>query len=196
MERFKDDSPYEIAQPGVVSGLAWTAMGGSSLYIESIIVGQKKNRGKISLTGQLGKVMEESAQIAYAYSKSIAFHYKIDLSFFRDAEIHLHVPEGATPKDGPSAGITMALSLMSLAKKKAVPVDMAMTGELTVTGKVLPIGGVREKIIAAKRVGKTKVILPVDNKRDFDKLPPQIKKGIKIHFVKTFPEVLKITLKM
>lgn len=140
--------------------------------------------------------MVESANIAYAYTKSMSHHYKVDLSFFRDTQIHLHVPEGATPKDGPSAGITMALSLMSLAIKKAVPKEIAMTGELTVTGRVLPIGGVREKIIAAKLVKKKKVILPIDNKRDFDELPTYVKKGIKTYFVKNFPEVLKIVLKV
>ena len=196
MERFKDESPYDITDPGIVSGLAWTSLGGSSLYIESIVVSEKENDGSISLTGQLGKVMEESAAIAYSYIKKISSKYKLNPRFFRDAQIHLHVPEGATPKDGPSAGITMALSLMSLAQKKAVPPIIAMTGELTVTGQVLPIGGVREKVIAAKRVGKKRIIIPWDNKRDFEELPNIVKRGIKVHFVKTFPEVLKITLRI
>ena len=196
MERFKEESPYEVALPGVVSGLAWTALGGTILYIESIVVSKKENGGKIALTGQLGEVMEESANIAYAYGRSISDHYQVEPSFFRDTEIHLHVPEGATPKDGPSAGITMAVSLISLAKRKAVPNEIAMTGELTVTGRVLPIGGVKEKIIASKSMKKKKIILPMDNKRDFEKLPSHVKKGINIHFVKSFPEVLKIALKL
>ena len=196
LEKFKDESPYETIEPGIISGLAWTTLGGSTLYIESIVVSKKENAGNLALTGQLGKVMKESANIAYAYCKSIANRYQIDPSFFRDSQIHLHVPEGATPKDGPSAGITMALSLMSLALNKSVTADLAMTGELTVTGRVLAIGGVREKIIASKRVSKKKIILPADNKKDYNELPKHVQKGVKVQFVKHFPQVLEYALKI
>lgn len=191
IEKFAEDSPYAKIVPGIVTGLAWTAMGGSTLYVESIRVGEESGKGSIKITGQLGKVMEESVQIAHSYVASIASEHKIAPGYFNDARIHLHVPAGATPKDGPSAGITMALSLFSLASKRVVPPDLAMTGELTVSGYVLPIGGVREKLTAAKRAGKKRILLPSENLKDFDELPAHIKKGLKVSFVRRFDDVLK-----
>lgn len=191
--RFTEDSPYDHVVPGIVTGLAWTSMGGSTLYIESLLVRKSPGKGGLRITGQLGKVMEESSQIAWSYVSSISKDWHVSPSFFTDASVHLHVPAGATPKDGPSAGITMALSLFSLASGLVVPHDLAMTGELTAAGYVLPIGGVREKLVAAKRSGKKRVLLPEENRRDYEELPKAVKKGLKIDFVKRFEEVLTKT---
>jgi ATP-dependent Lon protease len=147
--RFLDDSLYDKSIPGVVLGLAWTSMGGATLYIESTAI-STQTRG-FKQTGQLGDVMKESSEIAYTYISSRAKEYGFNEEFFNKNMIHLHVPAGATPKDGPSAGITMATSIYSLAKNKPIKKRIAMTGELTITGKVLPIGGVKEKTLAAKR---------------------------------------------
>lgn len=192
-EIFKSETPYEKIVPGIVTGLAWTSMGGAPLYIESIAT-STDNKG-FKLTGQLGKVMKESAEIAYSYSQSILPQFSKN-QFFEKNTIHLHVPAGATPKDGPSAGITMALSLISLALNKKIPEKIAMTGELTTSGYVLPIGGVKEKLIAAKQFNKKIIIFPYDNRRDFEELDTKLKKGISAHFVKRFEDVLHITLKL
>jgi ATP-dependent Lon protease len=175
---------------GVVDGLAWTALGGTTLAVEAsrIHTGSRSFRQ----TGQLGDVMKESSQIAYSYITSHAGELGADENFFNDVTIHLHVPEGATPKDGPSAGITMATALLSLAKNKAIKRPIAMTGELTLTGRVLPVGGIREKVIAAKRAGVKELILPIDNKRDFDEIPDYIKKGLKVHFAERYEDVADI----
>lgn len=187
---FSTEELYKRAIPGVTLGLAWTAMGGATLYIEASAI---KSKGSgLKQTGQLGKVMQESSEIAYSYVRSILSSKKEVKEFFNEHFIHLHVPAGATPKDGPSAGITMALALYSLAMNKAVKQKLGMTGELTLTGKVLPIGGVREKTIAARRVKIFELIFPADNKKDFDELPEYIKKGITAHFVNDFNDVLKI----
>jgi ATP-dependent Lon protease len=191
-EKYMEESPFPTIVPGIVTGLAWTSLGGSTLYIESIVVDQEMGKGSLKLTGQLGKVMEESAQLAHSYVASISpKHAVIPKDFFSKSRIHLHVPAGATPKDGPSAGITMALSLFSLASGKKVPEDFAMTGELTLSGAVLPIGGVREKLVASKRAGKKRIIFPADNQKDFEELPDYLKKGLKIFFVRHFDEVLQ-----
>ncbi|CAG0909364.1 unnamed protein product, partial [Cyprideis torosa] len=158
---FAHDRMYDLTPPGVVMGLAWTSMGGSVLYIESIIrsssASGKDAKGSIHLTGKLGDVMKESAQIAYSYA--LGFLNRLDSSseVLKKSEIHIHVPEGATPKDGPSAGCTVVTALLSLALDTPVVKDLAMTGEVSLTGKVLPVGGIKEKIIAAKRVGVSKV---------------------------------------
>ncbi len=178
---------------GVVSGLAWTAMGGATLDIEATRV-HTKNRG-FKLTGQLGEVMRESAEIAYSYVSSHLGEYDGDPAFFDEAYVHLHVPEGATPKDGPSAGITMATALLSLARNEELARPVAMTGELTLTGRVLPIGGVREKLIAAKRVGIREALLPEANRGDYEELPAYIRKGIKVHFVGHFRDVVALAFK-
>ena len=175
---------------GVVTGLAWTAMGGATLSIEATLV-HTKNRG-FKLTGKLGEVMRESAEIAYSYVSSHLKAFKGTPEFFDEAFVHLHVPEGATPKDGPSAGITMATALLSLARNEKIARPLAMTGELTLTGEVLPIGGVREKVIAARRIRIMELILPEANRRDFDELPDHIKEGVTAHFVRQFKDVVKI----
>jgi ATP-dependent Lon protease len=188
--RFTDDSLYSKNIPGVVMGLAWTSMGGATLYVEAT-ASPSKNRG-FKQTGQLGAVMRESTEIAYTYLSSNIDKFELDKDFFENHLIHLHVPAGATPKDGPSAGITMATALYSLVTNKPIKKQIAMTGELTITGKVLPIGGVKEKTIAAKRAKVKTIIYPFENKKDYDELPAHIKKGINAKFVNYFEEVLKI----
>ncbi|MGB1882684.1 MAG: endopeptidase La [Gammaproteobacteria bacterium] len=175
---------------GVVTGLAWTALGGATLDVEATLV-HSKNRG-FKLTGQLGEVMRESAEIAYSYVSSNLERYRGDPEFFDEAFVHLHVPEGATPKDGPSAGITMATALLSLARNQKIRAPLAMTGELTLTGRVLPVGGIREKIIAARRAGMREIILPVDVKGEFEELPTYVHEGMAVHFVGDFGEVVDL----
>lgn len=175
---------------GIITGLAWTSMGGATLPIEANCI-HTLNRG-FKLTGHLGDVMKESAEIAYSYISAHLEQYKANPEFFDKAYVHLHVPEGATPKDGPSAGITMASALLSLAKNKAPKKAIAMTGELTLTGHVLAIGGVREKVIAARRQKIMELIIPAANQGDYDELPNYLKQGITIHFVKHFKEVASI----
>ncbi|MCK5780225.1 MAG: endopeptidase La [Psychrilyobacter sp.] len=189
---FITEELYNKNIPGVTLGLAWTSMGGVTLYIEACVIG---HQGGFKQTGQLGDVMKESSIIAYSYIKSLMCKDDYDddkKDFFDKHSIHLHVPEGATPKDGPSAGVTMALALYSLAKNKPVINNLAMTGEITLTGKVLPIGGVREKTIAARRVGITTLILPKDNKLDFERLPDYIKEGITVQYADYFADVLEV----
>ncbi|MBS3776309.1 MAG: endopeptidase La [Bacteroidales bacterium] len=191
---FTTEKLYTKKMPGVSLGLAWTSMGGTTMYVEASAVKSKESGFK--QTGQLGKVMEESSEIAYSYIRSLLCEQPDGedgiAKYFKNNFIHLHVPAGATPKDGPSAGVTMALALYSLAMNKPVRQDLAMTGELTLTGKVLPIGGVREKTIAARRVGVYNLIFPKDNEKDFDELPDYLKKGIKPHFVDYFDDVLNV----
>lgn len=187
---FTDESLYDKKIPGVVLGLAWTSMGGATLYIEATAVPTKQRGYK--QTGQLGDVMKESTEIAYTYVNSRIKEYGIEPEFFNTSLIHLHVPAGATPKDGPSAGITMATALYSLAKNKPIKKNIAMTGELTITGKVLPIGGVKEKTLAARRAKVKTLIFPYENKKDFDELPEYLKSGIDVYFVNYFDEVLDI----
>ncbi|MDR3395820.1 MAG: endopeptidase La [Parasulfuritortus sp.] len=194
LENLLDQPAYIREKPqngiGVVTGLAWTALGGETLTIEATKV-HTLNRG-FKLTGKLGEVMRESAEIAYSYISSHLKPFKGDPKFFDAAFVHLHVPEGATPKDGPSAGITMATALLSLARNEKPVRPMAMTGELTLTGQVLPVGGIREKVIAAKRVGLSELILPATNKPDFERLPDYVKAGLSVHFVKHYKDVAKI----
>jgi ATP-dependent Lon protease len=187
---FTTEKLYPKPIPGVVLGLAYTAFGGATLYVEANAI--KKSGGGFKQTGQLGSVMQESAEIAYSYVRSLTIGKEEALPFFDEHIVHLHVPAGATPKDGPSAGITIALALYSLATGKAVRDGIAMTGELTLTGKVLPIGGVKEKTIAARRVGIQELILPIDNRKDFEELPDYIRKGLKVHFADYFSDVLKV----
>ncbi|MEE9321348.1 MAG: endopeptidase La [Granulosicoccus sp.] len=175
---------------GVITGLAWTAMGGATLPIEATRVhGKDRN---LKLTGQLGKVMIESAQIAHSYVTTNADRFGVEKDWFLHNSLHLHVPEGATPKDGPSAGISMTSALLSLALKKIVRKSIAMTGEITLTGEVLPIGGVREKLIAARRIGIKEIILPEGNRRDVKELPKHIVQGLKIHHAAKYDDVFNI----
>ncbi len=172
---------------GVVTGLAWTAMGGATLSIEASQV-HTQRRG-FKQTGQLGEVMKESAEIAYSYVGSHLREYGGDADWFNESFVHLHVPEGATPKDGPSAGITMATALISLATGKQLPRKLAMTGELTLTGQVLAVGGIREKIIAARRVGIREIIMPKACERDYNELPDHLRKGMTVHFAGHYRDV-------
>ena len=174
----------------MITGLAWTAMGGATLSIEAVRT-HSFNRG-FKLTGQLGDVMRESAEIAYGYVLGHASDLGADPDFFEKAFIHLHVPAGATPKDGPSAGITMASALLSLARGERAARPLAMTGELTLTGQVFPVGGIREKVIAARRAGIRELILPEENRGDFEDVPPHIRKGLKVHFACTFEDLVPL----
>ncbi|GGU66859.1 Lon protease [Pseudomonas laurentiana] len=183
-------SEQVLAGKGVITGLAWTSMGGATLPIEATLI-HTLNRG-FKLTGQLGDVMKESAEIAYSYVSSHLKQFGGDPTFFNEAFIHLHVPEGATPKDGPSAGVTMASALLSLARDQAPKKGVAMTGELTLTGHVLPIGGVREKVIAARRQKIFELILPEANRGDFEELPDYLKQGLTVHFAKRFSDVANV----
>ncbi|WP_303291051.1 endopeptidase La [Marinobacter sp. SS5-14b] len=175
---------------GVVTGLAWTAMGGATLSIEASQV-HTSQRG-FKLTGQLGEVMRESAEIAYSYVSSNLKRFKGDPTFFDKSFVHLHVPEGATPKDGPSAGVTMATALLSIARKEAPQQNIAMTGELTLTGQVLPVGGIREKVIAARRQQINNLILPEANRGDYEELPEYLKEGITVNFAKHYNDVFQV----
>ena len=188
MERTKYEN-NEVA--GVVTGLAWTSVGGDILFIESIL---SKGKGNMSITGNLGKVMKESATIAMEYIKSNAERFGIDPEVFDKYNVHIHVPEGATPKDGPSAGITMLTSLVSLFTQKRVKKSLAMTGEITLRGKVLPVGGIKEKILAAKRARIKEIILCADNERDIKEIKESYLKGLTFHYVKEMYEVIDIAL--
>ena len=177
---YTTDRLYETTPPGVIMGLAWTNMGGCSLYVESVLEQPLHNckHANLERTGQLGDVMKESSRLAYSFSKMYLSKKFPENRFFEKAAIHLHCPEGATPKDGPSAGVTMATSFLSLALNKPVDPTVAMTGELTLTGKVLRIGGLREKVVAAKRSGAKTVIFPKDNLNDWEELPENVKEGM------------------
>ncbi len=187
---FTTDRFYPKTPIGVCMGLAWTSMGGATLYVEAIDFPAEKTDMK--LTGQAGDVMKESCQIAWSYLQSAYSDYAPGIPFFEKKLVHIHIPEGATPKDGPSAGVTMLTSLISLLRNQPVLQDLGMTGELTLTGKVLPIGGVKEKLIAARRSGVKTLVFPKENKRDFDELPAYIKKGLKVHFVDHYDEVFRV----
>jgi len=191
---FVGEPPFRVEKQlggiGVVTGLAWTAMGGATLPIEATRV-HTRDRG-LKLTGQLGKVMNESAQIAHSYVTTNAEKFGVDPDWFMQASMHLHVPEGATPKDGPSAGISMTSALLSLALSKVVKKSFAMTGEITLTGEVLPVGGIREKLIAARRIGIQEVILPEGNRRDVSELPDHICAGLQIHHASQYSDVFDV----
>ncbi|MBF0142008.1 MAG: endopeptidase La [Magnetococcales bacterium] len=184
---FRDEKPLQGV--GIVTGLAWTAMGGATLDVEAIRTGGDK--GGLQLTGQLGDIMKESARIAMSYLKANCEELGGDTRRL-EGEIHLHVPAGATPKDGPSAGITMTTALLSLAKNRPLSRRLAMTGEITLTGQVLPVGGIREKVIAARRVGLRELIIPEACRKDYEEVPEHVREGFTIHFVKNYKEVARI----
>lgn len=189
---FRDDDRRQRPKPGVIVGLAWTSMGGDTLVIEANAL--KSDRGSLRQTGQLGSVMVESSEIAYTYARKLCEDDGACADFFNRHTIHLHVPAGATPKDGPSAGITMASALYTLATGKPIKAGWAMTGELNLSGDVMPVGGIKEKIIAARRAKLRHVILPRDNERDYEELPEAVKKKISVHFASTFDEVIALCL--
>lgn len=190
-EKFRQDEANEKNEIGIVRGLAWTSVGGDTLQIE---VNTMPGKGILVLTGNLGDVMKESAQIALSYAKSVAKEYGVDSKFFKENDIHMHIPEGAVPKDGPSAGITMSTAIVSAIAN--IPVDryLAMTGEVTLRGKVLPIGGLKEKLLAAKDAGMKKVLVPVKNKTDVEEFSTEITDRLKIVYVSEMTEVLKQAL--
>ncbi len=189
--KFRDSQVHEHNEIGLVTGLAWTEMGGSILQTEVQVLDGK---GKMTATGQLGDVMQESAQAALTYIRSRSHHLGLQRDFYRNIDIHIHVPEGAIPKDGPSAGITLATALASALTKLEVRRDIAMTGEITLRGKVLPIGGLKEKLLAAHRAGIFEAVLPADNRRDLAELPDLIKNTMKLNFVENMDQVLEIAL--
>ncbi len=189
--KFRDSQVHETSEVGLVTGLAWTEVGGSILSTEVQVLDGK---GKLTLTGQLGDVMQESAQAALSYIRSRAQHLGLPKDFYRNIDIHVHVPEGAIPKDGPSAGITIATALASALAKIRVRRDIAMTGEITLRGKVLPIGGLKEKLLAAHRAGIFEAVLPRANEKDLADLPENLRSVMKLHFVDQMDEVLRIAL--
>nr|CAI5832994.1 unnamed protein product [Callosobruchus analis] len=192
---FTHDRMYPVTPPGVVMGLAWTAMGGSTLYIETTTrraPTEKETDASLILTGHLGEVMKESAKIALTVARNFLLRNEPENTFLYKNHLHLHVPEGATPKDGPSAGCTIATALLSLAKGESIRQDVAMTGEISLMGRILPVGGIKEKTIAAKRSGIKCIILPEENKKDFNDLPSFITEGLEVHFVNTFDEIYHI----
>jgi len=204
-QKFTSDRMYELTPVGVVMGLAWTSMGGSALYIETNVQPcyskdaeeDKKRQGSLEVTGSLGDVMKESIKVAYAFAKSfvgtkVPPHQQEVLAFLGREKLNLHVPEGAVPKDGPSAGVTIVTALLSMATGEPVAQNLAMTGEVSLTGKVLPVGGIKEKIIAAKRVGVSHIILPSENRKDFSDLQPFIKEGLEVTFAATYADVFRV----
>jgi ATP-dependent Lon protease len=190
--KFFSEVAERTSEPGVATGLAWTPTGGDILFVEAT---RMKGRKGFSLTGQLGDVMKESAQAALSYVRTRAKALKIPVDFFEHSDIHIHVPAGAIPKDGPSAGVTMFTAITSLLTGRPVRSDVAMTGEITLRGLVLPVGGIKEKVLAARRAGITTVILPRRNEKDLEEVPEQVKKDMKFHFVQRMDEVIRFALK-
>ncbi len=191
-KKYRYDKAHDVDLVGVATGLAWTAAGGDTLTIEANVV---PGSGKLELTGQLGDVMKESARAALTYIRTRAKDLGIDESFASDKDIHIHVPAGAIPKDGPSAGITLATALASALSGRPVLHNVAMTGEITLRGRVLPIGGLKEKVIAAKRAGIDTVLMPIDNKRDLEDLPKTVLDRLDLIPVETMDEVFAKALK-
>ena len=177
---------------GVVTGLAWTSVGGEILFIETSL--SRGKAGKLTLTGNLGDVMKESAVIALEYIKSHIDLLGVDYRIFENWNLHIHVPEGATPKDGPSAGITIATSIASAITQRKVRKNTAMTGEITLRGKVLPVGGIKEKILAAKRAGITDIVICKDNRKDIEEIPEKYLKGVSFHYVEDVADVWEFAL--
>jgi ATP-dependent Lon protease len=191
-KRFIMDLAERLARPGVAIGLAWTAVGGDILFVEATGM---RGSGKLKMTGQLGDVMKESAEAAMSYIRANATELEIDENLFEKTDIHIHVPAGAIPKDGPSAGVTILSAVYSLLKKRKVKDSLAMTGEITLRGAILPVGGIKEKVLAAHRAGLRRVILPENNKKDLDEIPKLIKKEMHFEFVKEMAEVLTQAIK-
>jgi ATP-dependent Lon protease len=189
--KFRSTLAEEKNEIGIATGLAWTEVGGELLVTEATLMSGK---GRLTLTGKLGDVMQESAQAAMSYVRSKSEEYGIPRDFNRKTDVHVHVPEGAIPKDGPSAGITLATALVSALARVPTRRDVAMTGEITLRGKVLPIGGVKEKVLAAHRAGLTTIIMPKDNEKDLADIPKNVLDVLNIHLVETMDEVLKIAL--
>jgi ATP-dependent Lon protease len=189
--KFFSEIAERTSVPGVATGLAWTPAGGDIIFVEAT---KMKGRKSLTLTGSLGEVMKESAQAALSYIRSNAKDLSIPENFFEENDIHLHVPAGAIPKDGPSAGVTMFAALTSLLTNRPVRSDIAMTGEITLRGLVLPVGGIKEKVLAAKRAGLNKVILPKKNENNLEEIPESIKNGMEFHLVENMDQVIEHVL--
>jgi ATP-dependent Lon protease len=189
--RFISDAKARISTPGIATGLAWTPVGGDILFIEATAMKGKKH---LTLTGQLGDVMKESATTALSFIRANATSLGIDEDFFDKNDIHIHVPAGAIPKDGPSAGVTILTALTSLLRNKIIKKDLAMTGEITLRGQVLPVGGIKDKVLAAHRIGIKTIILPDQNQKDLEDIPKKVQKEIRFHFVANMKDVLKLAL--
>jgi ATP-dependent Lon protease len=189
--RYRKRLKGDVSEVGIATGLAWTEAGGEILMTETSLL---KGKGNLTLTGSLGDVMQESARAAVSYVRSRAEMYDADPNFHEKFDIHIHVPEGAIPKDGPSAGITLAVSLFSAVTKLPVLKDVAMTGEITLRGKVLPVGGIKDKVLAAYRAGIRTIVLSAENDKDLDDLPEEIRSEMEFHLVHTMDEVIKIAM--
>lgn len=191
VEKFKDDKMAQNnSKIGIVKGLAWTSVGGTTLDVEIV---KMQGKGVIQFTGKLGDVMKESAQVAYSYVRANSDKLKVkNLDFYTNQDLHIHFPEGATPKDDSSAGITITTAIVSILSERKVKQNIAMTGEITISGEVLPVGGIKEKILGAVRIGINEVIIPYENKNDVLELPEEVSGNIKIHFVKNYYDVEKI----
>jgi ATP-dependent Lon protease len=188
---FVSESAEKIIEIGISTGLAWTPVGGDILFIEAT---RMRGRGTLILTGSLGEVMKESAQTAVSYLRSQAKRLELDFDDYGKSDLHIHVPAGATPKDGPSAGVAIVAALASLLSRRRVRSDTAMTGEISLRGRVLRVGGIKEKVLAAARFGLKQVILPIDNKADWLDVPAEVRAKLKVHFVKQISEVLPLAL--
>jgi ATP-dependent Lon protease len=190
--KFKPETVFRTSRPGVATGVAWTETGGDVLFIEASLL--PSGKGNIILTGQLGSVMQESARAAVSHIRAQADALGVPPDFLDTHDLHVHVPAGAIPKDGPSAGVTIATAFLSVCTNVKVKWDVAMTGEITLRGKVLPIGGVKEKLLAAHRIGVTTVILPRENEKDLADVPKNVLEGMEVQLVDHIDEVLKIAL--
>src|SRR5207247_1210504 len=189
--RFRNTMAEETNEIGIATGLAWTEVGGEILVTEATLM---PGKGHLTLPGKLGEVMQESAQAAMSYVRSKAEEFGIEKDFHKRTDVHIHVPEGAIPKDGPSAGITLATALVSALSRNPIRKDVCMTGEITLRGKVLPIGGVKEKVLAAHRAGLKNIVLPKDNEKDLADIPKNVLDTLNVYMVQTMDEVLKIAL--
>ena len=190
-ERYERDLAQKMDIPGVAIGLAWTPVGGDILFIESSLI---PGKGELKLSGKLGDVMKESAGIAFTYLKAHSEEYKIDKTLFTNNDVHIHLPDGATPKDGPSAGITLFTTLLSLYTHHKVKDNLAMTGELTLRGKVLPVGGIREKVLAAKRSGITQIIMCQENKKDVEEIKKEYISNVNFYYIENVTEISNLAL--
>jgi ATP-dependent Lon protease len=189
--RFENEVAMRSSVPGVATGLAWTPVGGDILFIEAT---RTPGAGRLQLTGQLGEVMKESAQAALSLVKSMATQFKIEPAFLEKSDIHVHVPAGATPKDGPSAGVAMFMALTSLLTGRAISNDTAMTGEISLRGLVLPVGGIKEKVVAAAAAGIKRVMLPARNRRDYDEIPEEVRKALEFVWLERVEDAVSAAL--
>jgi ATP-dependent Lon protease len=190
--RFVSESAEKITEFGIAMGLAWTPVGGEILFIEAT---RMPGRGKLLLTGSLGDVMKESAQTALSYLRSQAKLLELEIGDFDKYDIHVHVPAGATPKDGPSAGSTIVVALASLLTKRLVRSDLAMTGEISLRGRILRVGGIKEKVLAAARSGVKQVILPEENRNDWTEVPEEVRNKMKVHFARHISDLIRLALR-